>query len=83
MSWLWDQKAIKDVDAQLEKERAERELRREQARVLDGASPSFRNRFRREFLLPAPVTWRKHMVRYILSIIGVLLLLLGGILASQ
>lgn len=83
MSWLWDQKSIKGVEAQLEKEAAERDVRRGQAELLNGASPTFRNRFRREFLLTDPIQRRRRrLIAYILSLTGILLLLIGNILSN-
>ena len=83
MSWLWDQKLIKSVETRLEKEAAEREVRRQEAKILADGTPKFRNRFRREFLLTDPIKLRRRrLIAYILSLIGILLLLLGNILTN-
>ena len=85
MSGLWDLQSIKRVEARLAKEAEEREVRRKEAKILTGGTPEFRNRFRREFLLTDPIQRRRRrrrLVAYILSLIGILLLLLANILAN-
>ena len=83
MSWLWDLQSIKRVEARLAKEAEEREVRRKEAKILTGGTPEFRNRFRREFLLTDPIQRRRRrLVAYILSLIGILLLLLANILTN-
>ena len=83
MSGLWDLQSIKRVEARLAKEAEEREVRRREAKILTGGTPEFRNRFRREFLLTDPIQRRRRrLIAYILSLIGILLLLLANILAN-